>query len=172
MLPLSLLAICSTLLLNVNAQSICEDVSEACSSNPCDNAVCPRYYNGDCVPNTCDGICTPIFFYRGRNVTNRCGGVTCDTKDCGPNRDCMEEIITQFNCRPGRPCRQRLKVTCRLRPRPPRPMSCDDIICKEGMMCRMRGRGNRPPVVRCVPAGPTNAPPTTTRSTSSKCRLS
>ena len=167
LLKLPLLTVCSTLLLAVNAQSNCPDVSIACRSDPCSDAVCQRFYNADCRANTCDGLCKPNFYYRGRNVTDRCGHDTCDTRDCGPNRQCMEEVFTSSNCRPNRICRQWLKVRCVLMPTP-RPMTCEDIECEEGMMCRRRDRLDRPPVIRCVPIPPTSAPPTPTEQTTGK----
>ena len=156
----TILAICSTLLLAANAQQ-CPNSVATCSPDPCDNnSQCLRFLNAECQVNRCNGVCTANFFFRGRNVTDRCGVETCDTRDCGPNRQCMEEVFPP-TCPEGRPisrCRQRLRTRCIRRPR---PMTCEDIDCSEGMVCLLRERVSRPPVVRCVPAPVTTVPPTT-----------
>ena len=145
--------------LTANAQR-CPNPVSTCSPDPCDNnAQCLRFLNAECQVNRCNGVCTANFFFRGRNVTDRCGVDTCDTRDCGPNRQCMEEVYPP-TCPEGRPiskCRQYMKVKCVFKKR---PLTCNDINCGEGMVCRYRERGSYSPVVRCVPAPVTPARPT------------
>ena len=145
--------------LTANAQQ-CPNQVATCSPDPCDNnAQCLRFLNAECQVNRCNGVCTANFFFRGRNVTDRCGVDICDTRDCGPNRQCMEEVYPP-TCPQGRPiskCRQYMKVKCVFKKR---PLTCNDINCGEGMVCRYRERGSYSPVVRCVPAPVTPTRPT------------
>ena len=145
--------------LTANAQR-CPNPVSTCSPDPCDNnAQCLRFLNAECQVNRCNGVCTANFFFRGRNVTDRCGVDICDTRDCGPNRQCMEEVYPP-TCPQGRPiskCRQYMKVKCVIKKR---PLTCNDINCGEGMVCRFRERGSYSPVVRCVPAPVTPTRPT------------
>jgi len=156
----SLFALLSAPLL-ITAQNQCRD---ECPVDPCaSNPPCPRYFNADCITNCKE--CTANFIFRGRNITDRCEALTCDTRDCGTIRQCMEEVTPAF-CESQDTCRQRLRTRC-IRINTTRPMTCEDIVCGEGMMCRFRERVSRPPVVRCVPLPPT-LPPTTTQQTTSE----
>ena len=115
----AVLALCSLTLLSANAQqNNCPDFSEELcgSSDPCRNgARCPRFFNSECRTNTCNGLCQPNFFFRGRNVTDRCGSSRiCATRTCSSRRVCVEEIVESCN-RNGR-CRQRLVGRCRAQP--------------------------------------------------------
>ena len=145
--------------LTANAQR-CPNPVATCSPDPCDNnAQCLRFLNAECQVNSCNGVCTANFFFRGRNVTDRCGVDICDTRDCGPNRQCIEEVYPP-TCPEGRPiskCRQYMKAKCVIKKR---PLTCNDINCGEGMVCRYRERGSYSPVVRCVPAPVTPTRPT------------
>ncbi len=111
---LAVLALCSSILLSAQAQPNCPDLSEELcgSSDPCANgARCPRFLNSECRVNTCDGVCQPNFFFRGRNVTDRCEtGHTCATRTCSSRRVCVDEVVESCNRR-GR-CRQRLVGRC------------------------------------------------------------
>jgi len=114
----------------------------------CLNTTCDRFYNADCRDDHCnDASCSPHFFFRGSNVTNRCYIETCKEKKCSVYRQCEEEIVT-LPCPPdGGKCRQLLKSRCVLLPR---PMSCSDIKCGQGQICRFRERPNRHSIVRCA----------------------
>ncbi len=120
---LSLLALCSSVLL-IQAQLDCPDISEVCDSNPCTNgARCPRFLNSECRVNTCGGVCTPNFFFRGRNVTIRCETLrTCATRRCPPRKpQCVDEVVESCN-RKGL-CRQRLEGVCIVSPTTQQPNS-------------------------------------------------
>ena len=118
----------------------------------CENAHCPRFYNAECRDDHCESPpCEPHFFWRGKNVTLRCEAETCNTKTCADTRQCMEEVVTR-PCPPGSSiCRQYLNAKCVLMPIE-RQMSCSDITCKNGTVCRIRERLDRPyPVIVCIP---------------------
>ena len=118
----------------------------------CEIAHCHRFYNAECRDDHCESPpCEPHFFWRGKNVTLRCEAETCDTKTCADTRQCMEEVVTR-PCPPGSsPCRQYLNAKCVLMPME-RPMTCSDITCNPGTVCRIRKRLDRPhPVIVCIP---------------------
>lgn len=124
--------------------------SAAISSHVCQNTTCPRFYNAECRDDHCvNATCTPHFFFRGANVSSRCQVETCAEKNCSKNRRCIEEVTT-LSCPAGRTdCRQILRSRCVLM-ETNRPMSCGDIQCDLGEVCRFRARTGRHPVVRCV----------------------
>ncbi len=125
-----------------------------CTPDPCE-VECSRYLNAICISNTED--CSARFMWRGEDVTERCFNVrTCDTRRCGRNRDCMESVFPS-SCAPGESdCRQYIRTSCMLRP-PSGPLSCNDIECDDGLMCRFRERVEGfLPVVRCVPFVPSD----------------
>ncbi len=123
-----------------------------CSPDPCESTECPRYLNAECIGNTED--CTAKFFWRDRDVTEQCDVRTCDTRRCGNKRDCMEKVFPPSCPQDRSNCRQYIRTSCMLRP-PSRPLSCDDIKCDDGLMCRFRERVEGfSPVVRCVPFVP------------------
>ena len=131
----------------------CPDEVAECAVDPCEGQMCPRFYNAECRPNLCfGGLCTANFFFRGSNVTDRCDVITCDERTCPGTRQCMEEVRPP-TCPPELPnCRQALHTRCVLPPDTDRPMTCLDINCTEGEVCRMRLRGpDFPPVVNCFP---------------------
>ena len=129
---------------------------DQCETNPCNGTECSRFLNADCIIIVSLGECRARFSWKGRDVTNKCQARTCDSRQCGKNRECMEEVFPP-SCPEDKPintCRQYIRSKCVLQPFE-RPLSCDDIECGEGMMCRFRERsGGFPPVVRCVQATP------------------
>ena len=124
--------------------------SAAVSNSNCEDTRCLRFYNAECRDDHCNNIsCTPNFFFRGRNVTEKCDVETCDERECPERRQCVEEIIPPV-CPIDRPmCRQYLRSKCILTTSN-RLMSCSDIKCDPGKVCRFRERPGFPPVVRCV----------------------
>ena len=136
------------LLTTASAQEECPDV--VCAEDPCEGQMCPRFYNAECRINRCS--CTADFFFRNRNVTARCPVTTCDTRECPVRRQCIEEVRPPA-CPDERPnCRQALHTRCFLPPVTNRPMTCLDMTCMEGEVCRMQER-DPPffPVVNCWP---------------------
>ena len=124
--------------------------SSSVAEATCVNATCSRFFNAQCDDNHCDKPpCPPHFFFRGRNVTDRCDIETCKEKKCNENRRCMEELRT-VECEGDQSsCRQYIKARC-VSLLPPRPTKCSDIQCTSDEICRFRERENRRPVVRCV----------------------
>jgi len=101
----------------------------------CENAICPRFYNAECEDDACSiPPCRPQFFFRGRDVTNRCPLVErCSNKTCNKKRKCVE-IIKPATCPSHNlQCHQKLKAKCVLVDPP--PMSCDEIQCEKGTAC-------------------------------------
>ena len=142
----------------ISAQDDCPDPILECAVNPCQDQVCNRFFNADCRPNLCHGgLCTANFFFRGRNVTERCDAETCDEKPCNENRQCMEVVVPP-ECPPQEPdCRQVINAQCILMEFD-RPMTCQDVRCEENTACRLRIRTEDfPPVVRCFPMGRVNS---------------
>ena len=129
---------------------------DQCETDPCNGTECSRFLNADCIIIVSLGECRARFSWKGKDVTNRCQARTCDSRQCGKNRECMEEVFPP-SCPEDKPintCRQYIRSKCVLQPFE-RPLSCDDIECGEGMMCRFRERpGEVLPVVRCVQATP------------------
>ena len=152
---LLLLVLCSEL---ASAQTgICPDEVTECDVDPCQEQECNRFYSATCVPNFCHGLCTANFFWRGKNVTDNCETVTCDTRrtPCRGTRQCMEMVVPP-TCPEDQPvCRQYLRTRCVLMEVDvDLPMTCSDVSCEEGTVCRLRIRTEDfPPVVRCLPAG-------------------
>ena len=131
----------------VAAQSDCPNAATECPDN-CTGEQCARFLNAECQENPCHGLCSPNFFWRGKNVTDRCPVERCTDKVCPGIRECIE-IIRPASCPEGVPqslCRQYIRATCVL---PPPPTDCNQITCEEGMFCRekLRGKG-----VTCVQA--------------------
>ena len=150
---LLLLVLCSEL---ASAQTdTCPDEVTECDVDPCQEQECNRFYSATCVPNFCHGLCTANFFWRGKNVTDDCETVTCDTRrtPCRGTRQCMEMVVPP-TCPEDQPvCRQYLRTRCVLMEVDvDRPMTCSDVSCEESMACRLRIRTEDfPPVVRCLP---------------------
>ena len=119
------------------AQEDCPNPAIECPDN-CGGAQCGRFLNAECRENPCHGLCTPNFFRKGRNVTDRCDVERCGDKDCPGERQCIEETVPA-SCPGGRPqCRQYIRARCVL---PPPPTDCSQISCGPGMFCRERKRG-------------------------------
>ncbi len=131
-----------SILASINGQS--ESGSGDC--NPCLEAECSRFLNADCTAILCDAV----FTWKDNDVTDRCAVTTCDTKQCLSNRDCVEMVRPARCPEDNLKCRQYILSKCELRPTS-NPMSCDDIECGPGMMCRTRERPGLSPVLRCVP---------------------
>ena len=118
------------------AQEDCPNPAIECPDN-CGGAQCGRFLNAECRENPCHGLCTPNFFRKGRNVTDRCDVERCGDKDCPGERQCIEETVPA-SCLGGRPqCRQYIRARCVL---PPPPTDCSQISCGPGMFCRERKR--------------------------------
>lgn len=119
------------------AQEDCPNSDSACPDN-CDRATkCGRFLNSECRVNPCHGLCTPNFFWRGRNVTDRCEVNRCVDKVCPVGRQCIEETVPA-SCPEGRPlCRQYIRSRCII---PPPLTNCSQITCGPGMFCRERKR--------------------------------
>lgn len=127
------------------AQEDCPSPVAECPDN-CERAQCGRFLNAKCQENPCHGLCTPNFFWRGRNVTSRCDVERCADKICPRRRQCLEENVPS-SCPANRPlCRQYIRARCVL---PPKPTDCSQISCEPGLFCRERKRGGG---VRCVRA--------------------
>ena len=149
----SMLVLLMIIIIASAQEESCPDEVAECAVDPCEGQMCPRFYNAECRPNLCfGGLCTANFFFRGSNVTDRCDVITCDARKCAKRRQCMEEVRPSM-CPPGFPdCRQALHTRCVLPPDLDRPMTCLDINCTDGEVCRMRLRGHDcPPVVNCFP---------------------
>lgn len=138
----------------------CPDEQAECEGDPCEGQKCPRFYNAECRPNLCfGGLCTPNFFFRGFNVTDRCDVPRCECDnassicvkvECPERRQCIETVE---GCRPDQePCRRTFLFARCIIPPEDLDISCNDVKCGEGEGCRMRERGpGFPPVVRCLP---------------------
>ena len=123
----------------------CPNEATDCS-DPCEEAQCARFLNAECRENPCFGLCSPNFFWRGTNVTDRCDVERCSDKECPGLRECVEETVPA-SCPEDIPlCRQHIRVRCVL---PPPPTDCSQITCGPRMFCRERVRGKG---VRCVRA--------------------
>ena len=123
----------------------CPNEATDCS-DPCEEAQCARFLNAECRENPCFSLCSPNFFWRSKNVTDRCDVERCSDKECPGLRECVEEIVPA-SCPEDIPlCRQYIRVRCVL---PPPPTDCSQITCGLGMFCRERVRGKG---VRCVRA--------------------
>ena len=132
----------------VAAQNDCPNSATECPDS-CAGEQCARFLNAECQENPCHGLCTPNFFWRGKNVTNRCPVERCRDKVCPGIRECVE-MVRPTSCPEGVPqslCRQYIRATCVL---PPPPTNCSQITCGEGMFCRERHRGGEG--VTCVRA--------------------
>ena len=135
-----LLLVCTSLLLLL---------AEATAAT-CENTLCPRFYNAVCKDDQCQvPPCPPHFFFRGKDVTNKCPIDRCSNKTCNSKRTCVE-IVKPARCPSNRPhCRQILKAKCILRNKPPK--NCSGLVCGKESACRVQTRGMCPPVVRCIP---------------------
>ncbi|XP_064384616.1 uncharacterized protein LOC135333567 [Halichondria panicea] len=123
-----------------------------CVPDPCESAECPRFLNADCRIDPEN--CTVKFFWGERNVSDQCAVPTCDTRQCGKSRDCIENVFPPSCPQDNPECRQYIKTRCMLRPQS-RPLTCNDVKCEAGMTCHFRERGDSfPPVVRCIPSVP------------------
>ena len=132
----------------VAAQSDCPNATTECPDN-CAGEQCARFLNAECQANPCHGLYTPNFFWRGKNVTDRCPVERCRDKVC-PGILEYVEIVRPDSCPEGVPqllCRQYIRATCVL---PPPPTDCSQITYGEGMFCRERHRGGEG--VTCVQA--------------------
>lgn len=144
---LSLLAL---LALTVKGRS---DGRRVCPDDPCQEAECPHFFNADC--RTDRHNCTPVFTWRGHDVTNRCFVPNCDTRKCGKKEQCME-LTSPLLCPEDNPkCRQKIRTRCALTPVVGKLMTCDNVTCGEGVACQMRKRsGDLRPVLQFIPAPP------------------
>ena len=123
----------------------CPNEATDCS-DPCEEAQCARFLNAECRENPCFSLCSPNFFWRSKNVTDRCDIERCSDKECPGLRECVEETVPA-SCPEDIPlCRQHIRVRCVL---PPPPTDCSQITCGLGMFCRERVRGKG---VKCVRA--------------------
>ena len=123
----------------VAAQNVCPNAVTECPDT-CVGKQCARFLNAECQENPCHGLCTPNFFWRGSNVTDRCPVERCADKVCPGIRECVEEI-RPASCPEGVPrsmCRQLIRAICVL---PPPPTDCSQITCGQGMFCREKRRG-------------------------------
>ena len=128
-----------TLVATVAAQEDCPDAATECPDS-CAGKECARFLNAVCWENPCHGLCTPNFFWRGNNVTNRCPVERCNDKMCPGVRQCVEEV-RPASCPEDLPqslCRQYIQARCVL---PPPAMDCSQISCGPGMFCRERRGG-------------------------------
>ena len=117
-----------------NEASECPDV---CGGGT-DAAKCGRFVNAECRVNPCYSLCAPNFFWRGRNMTDRCAVERCADKVCVGKRQCVEETVPA-SCPEGRPmCRQYIRAKCMLLPQ---PTDCSQLTCGPGMYCREKRRG-------------------------------
>ena len=114
------------------AQDGCPNPAAECPGD-CSGAQCPRFLNAECQMNRCRGLCTPNFFWRGRNVTNHCDVERCGDKLCPRRRQCIEEIVPS-SCPENHPrCRQYILARCVL----PRELTdCSQVSCGLGLFCR------------------------------------
>ena len=129
----------------VAAQNDCPNAATECPDS-CTGEQCARYLNAECQKNLCHGLCTPNFFWRGRNVTDRCQIERCSDIVCPGQRECVE-VIRPASCPEARSsCRQYIQARCVL---PSPPSSCDQISCGEGMYCREKRGGKG---VKCARA--------------------
>ena len=122
----------------VAAQNDCPNAVTECPDN-CAEEQCARFLNSECQENLCHGLCTPNFFWRGKNVTDRCPVQRCHDKVCPGVRECVE-VVRPASCPEDvakSQCRQYIKAKCIL---PPPPTNCSQISCGEGMFCRERRR--------------------------------
>ena len=128
-------------------QEECPDAATECP-NSCAGKQCARYLNAECQENPCHGLCTPNFFWRGRNVTYRCPVEGCGNKTCPGLRQCVEEVRPALcpGSLPRSLCRQYIHARCVL---PPPPTDCSQISCGPGMICQERRRRQG---VTCVQA--------------------
>ena len=127
------------------AQEDCPNPSTDCPDS-CEGEQCPRFLNAECRVNPCHGLCTPNFFWRGSNVTDRCPVRRCSDRVCPSTRECIEEIRPP-TCPEGLPqsqCRQYINTQCIL---PPISTDCSQISCGAGQYCRQVRPGGR---VRCA----------------------
>ena len=126
-------------------------VTTKAKSVTCENIRCLRFFNAECRDDHCDNPpCAPHFFFRGRNVTNRCTVERCNRKSCHRHRQCKESIEPTV-CPRNRPqCRQLLKAKCILGVNPASPTTCSDMICGWERACRMRTQAFGQPVARCI----------------------
>ena len=128
-----------TLVATVAAQEDCPDAATECPDS-CAGKECARFLNAVCWENPCHGLCTPNFFWRGNNVTNRCPVERCNDKMCPGVRQCVEEV-RPASCPEDLPrslCRQYIQARCVL---PPPAIDCSQISCGPGMFCRERRGG-------------------------------
>ena len=101
----------------VAAQNDCPNAATECPDN-CAGEQCARFLNAECQENPCHGLCSPNFFWRGSNVTNRCPVEKCTNKVCSGICECVE-LIRPALCPEGVPqpmCRQLIQATCVLPP--------------------------------------------------------
>ena len=120
------------------AQEDCPDAATECPDS-CAREQCARFLNAKCRENPCHGLCTPNFFWRGNNVTDRCPVERCSDRVCPGTRQFVEEV-RPASCPKGLPrsqCRQFIKARCVL---PPPPTDCSQISCGPGTFCRERRR--------------------------------
>ena len=116
----------------------CPNRASVCPSNCEGPQMCSRFLNAECRENPCYNLCTPNFFWKGRNVTNRCNVQRCADKVCPGKRQCKEEVFPA-SCTGNRTlCRQYIRARCEL---PPEPTDCSQITCDPGMFCRNKKRG-------------------------------
>ena len=63
------------------AQEDCPNPAIECPDN-CGGAQCGRFLTAECRENPCHSFCAPNFFWRDRNMTDRCDVERCGDKDC------------------------------------------------------------------------------------------
>ena len=127
-------------------QEDCPNAATYCPES-CAGEQCARFLNAQCQMNSCHGLCAPNFFWRGRNVTDRCPVERCSDRVCLGLCWCVERVHPETCPGPaGIPqsfCRQYIQARCVL------PTNCSQVSCEAGMFCRER-EGRRG--VTCVRA--------------------
>ena len=110
------------------SQDECPNPVQDCP-NVCEGEQCDRYLNAECRVNPCNRECTATFFWRGREVTDKCVVRRCSDRNCPGKRFCVEQVWPE-SCSSGSPrCRQYINSRCVF------PRSCEQLQCESGTIC-------------------------------------
>lgn len=134
-----------------------------CDEDLCQDTLCQRFLTAECRPDNCNGNCLVKFFYKGREVTDKCGVETCDEKECPERRTCIEEVYPPSCPDDDRHCRQYIRSRCELPPPPRPPSDCSLILCPDKMPVCVVEETRLGPRARCRP------PPAPTSCDQVKC---